>query len=372
MLLASLHRCRKPDLQSFERTDPVTTLYRQVLVRPADVLPSRDDFEVIGTFNPGAVKTAEGVTLLVRVAERACSVRPGFTGLPRWSDGELAIDWIANDELEFIDPRVVRCKRDGLVRLTFTSYLKVVRSLDGRRDFDYTGTVFCPESDLEGFGVEDPRITPLEGRFCITYVAVSRRGVATALATTDDFHSFTRHGVIFGPENKDVVLFPEKIGGEYYALHRPSGSAGFSRPEMWLAKSPDLIHWGEHQHLLAVGSGWDSGRIGAGPPPIRIAEGWLVLYHGNERPRRAGEVGVYSAGAMLLDHDEPSRILRKSVTPLFKPEADFETGGFVPNVVFPTGILVDDRSLQIYYGAGDTSSAMLRMSVDEVLASLDG
>jgi beta-1,2-mannobiose phosphorylase / 1,2-beta-oligomannan phosphorylase len=341
-----------------------------MLVWPASVSPSRSDFEVIGAFNPGAVQSAEGVTLLVRIAERPREWRPGFVGLPRWEAGEMTIDWVANAELEVIDPRVVRCKATGLVRLTFTSYLKVVRFVDGAIVSDDDGAAFLPSGPLEEFGVEDPRITPLDGRYYFTYVAVSRRGVATALASTEDFCTFTRHGVIFGPENKDVVLFPERIAGQYVAIHRPSGGAGFARPEMWLARSPDLIHWGQHEHLLGVGSNWDNRRIGTGPPPVRTAEGWLVIYHGNEQPQRANEVGMYSAGAMLLAHDDPSRILRRSATPLFVPQADFERAGFVPNVVFPTGIVLEDRTLHVYYGAADTSSAVVRWSLDEVLASL--
>ncbi len=312
------------------------------------------------------------MALVVRVVERPRHARPGFTGLPRWEAGQcMVIDWVANEELEFIDPRVVRCKSDGLTRLTFTSYLKVVRSLDGVNIVDNDGPVFLPESPLDEFGVEDPRVTPLDGRFYITYVAVSRHGVATALASTEEFNTFTRHGVIFGPDNKDVVLFPERIDGQYVALHRPSGSAGFSRPEMWLARSPDLLHWGQHEHLLGGGSGWDSGRIGAGPPPLRVPEGWLVIYHGSARPGQPGDVGVYSAGALLLAYEDPSRILRRSSQPLLMPRTDFERGGFVPNVVFPTGVVADGSSLLVYYGAGDTSSAVVRLSLDEVLDSLD-
>ena len=225
---------------------------------------------------------------------------------------------------------------------------------------------------LEEFGVEDPRATWLDGRFYFTYVAVSRHGVATALASTEDFHSFTRHGIIFGPENKDVVLFPEKIDGHYIALHRPSGSAGFARPEIWLARSPDLLHWGRHCQVLSGKASWENGRIGAGPPPLRIEEGWLVIYHGAARPSRPGEAGAYSAGAVLLAHDDPSRVLRRSKIPLFSPLTDFECNGFVPNVVFPTGIVAENRSLLIYYGAGDTVTAVIRMSIDEVLASMRG
>ncbi len=266
------------------------------MIQPTDVSPLRDDFEVIGTFNPGVAVTDDGVVLLVRVAERPIEQRSSFTGLPRWdADRGLTVDWVPNDELESIDPRVVRTKSDRRARLTFASHLKVVRSEDGVSVSDYDGAHFCPESLLEEFGVEDSRITWIDNRFYITYVAVSRHGVATALASTEDFQTFRRHGIIFGPENKDVVLFPEQIRGEYVALHRPSGSAGFARPEIWLAKSTDLLHWGQHQQLLSVGKDWDSVRIGAGPPPLRIDEGWLVIYHGAGRPDRPGAVGAYAA-----------------------------------------------------------------------------
>ena len=97
---------------------------------------------------------------------------------------------------------------------------------------------------MEEFGLEDPRITQIGDRFYITYVAVSRHGPATALASTTDFKTIERHGIIFCTENKDVVLLPERIGGEYVAIHRPVGDMPFSRPEMWTARSPDLIHWG--------------------------------------------------------------------------------------------------------------------------------
>ena len=208
----------------------------------------------------------------------------------------LTIDWVPDAELEPVDPRVVRRKADGLVRLTFTSHLRVVRCGDGRAVQEVTGVTFRPQEEVEEFGVEDPRITPLDGRFYFTYVAVSRHGPATALACTTDFRTFERHGVIFCPENKDVVLFPERIGGTYAALHRPVCGTPFTRPEMWVARSPDLIHWGTHAPLGVSGGEWQSGRVGAGPPPVRVPGGWLAIYHGNRHPTRPGEVGTYYGG----------------------------------------------------------------------------
>jgi beta-1,2-mannobiose phosphorylase / 1,2-beta-oligomannan phosphorylase len=345
-------------------------LFQRLLLGPCNVPPSRDDFEVIGTFNPGAALCGDEVILLVRVAERPRARRSGHTGLPRWTAGDgLVVDWVPDDELEPIDPRVVRRKSDGLIRLTFVSHLRVVRCGDGRAVTTMSGPVFMPQTDLEEFGVEDPRITPLNGRFFFTYVAVSRHGAATALASTADFQSFERHGIIFCPENKDVVLFPEKIGEDYMALHRPSGAAAFSRPEMWLARSTDLMHWGRHKFLWGGLQAWESGRIGAGTPPLRTPGGWLAIYHGCQR-HRFGEVGVYSAGAMLLDLEQPHRILRRTEQAFFTPVADFERTGFIPGVVFPTGVVETKGTILVYYGASDTYTAVVEFSRAELCAML--
>jgi predicted GH43/DUF377 family glycosyl hydrolase len=308
---------------------------------------------------------------LVRVAERPRQTRPGFTGLPRWSPaGELAVDWVPDDGLEWIDPRVVRLKSDGLVRLTFISHLRVVRCGDGRAVREITGDTFRPQTDWEEFGVEDPRITLLDGRFYFTYVAVSRHGPATALASTVDFRTFDRHGILFCPENKDVVLFPEKLGGDYVALHRPVCATPFTRPEIWVARSPDLIHWGGHTPLTLTGGDWQSGRVGAGPPPIRVPDGWLVLYHGNRHPSRPGDVGEYAAGALILDVNDPTRILKQTPEPFLRPEADFERTGFVPGVVFPTGLVEVGEELLVYYGAADEGTAVIAPNRRELLATL--
>src|SRR5947199_4335476 len=258
----------------------VRRLSTRLLIRPEDVPASRDDFEVVGVFNPGAVRAGDEVVLLVRVAERPRERRPGFTGLPRWDPaGGLTVDWVADADLVPVDPRGVRRKADGLVRLSFTSHLRVVRCGDGRAVREVTGVTFRPRGEVEEFGVEDPRITPLSGRFYFTYVAVSRHGPATALASTSDFRTFERPGVIFCPENKDVVLFPERIGGTYAALHRPVCGTPFTRPEMWVARSPDLTHWRALAPRGVPGRWWQSGRVGAGPPPVRVPGGWLAIYH---------------------------------------------------------------------------------------------
>jgi predicted GH43/DUF377 family glycosyl hydrolase len=345
--------------------------FERLLLSPSDLKPLRDDFEVVGVFNPAAIAVGREVILLVRVAERPRERRAGMTALPRWVPGQgLAIDWLPDDAIEFLDPRVVKRKADDLVRLTFISHLRVVRCGDGRRAAELTGIRFLPDSHLEEFGVEDPRITAIDDRYYFTYVAVSRHGAATALASTKDFRQFERHGIIFCPENKDVVLFPERMDGHYVALHRPNTATPFCRPEMWVARSPDLIHWGRHECLVGGGSEWETGRVGAGTPPVRVSGGWLEIYHGNRRPTRPGEVGAYATGVLLLDQDNPAKVVRRAAASIFEPTADFERTGFVPDVVFATGIVDAGDSFLIYYGAADSCTAVVEFSKNEVLSAL--
>lgn len=349
----------------------INRLFTKLLLRPGDITPSRDDVEVVGVFNPGAVQVDDEVVLLVRVAERSREKKPGFTGLPRWDvSGRLLVDWVPEDRLDAIDARVVKRKSDGLVRLTFTSHLRVVRCGDGRTVRDVSGPQLLPEHEWEEYGVEDPRITFLDGRFYITYVAVSRHGPATALASTTDFRTFERHGIIFCPENKDVVLFPERIRGSFAALHRPVCGTPFTRPEMWVARSTDVIHWGDHRPLDVSGGEWQSGRVGGGAPPLRVPGGWLAIYHGNRQPTRAGDVGAYFGGAVLLDEHDPTRVIARLPEPFLIPELEFEIVGFVPNVVFPTGIVREGDDLLVYYGAADASTAVAIFSERELLGAL--
>lgn len=350
---------------------PVSRLSTQLLLRPQDVPASREDLEVVGAFNPGVIHAGGEVVMLVRIAEQPRERRPGMTGLPRWTaDGEVAVDWVADAKLDPIDARVVRQKSDGRLRLTFTSHLRTVHCGNGKSVRALSGPSLIPVVRAEEYGIEDPRITPLGDRFYITYVAVSRHGPATMLASTSDFHTFERHGVIFCPENKDVLLFPEKIDGRFAAIHRPVGGSHFTRPEMWLARSHDLIHWGEHAPLALSSRDWQSGRVGGGAPPIRVRDGWLLIYHGNRHPSEPGDIGAYCGGAVLLDHDDPLQVLKQSTLPFLTPQADFETDGFVSNVVFPTGTIRDGSSLLVYYGAADTCTGVVEFNEQDLLESM--
>ena len=365
----------------------------RLLVSPADVRPQFEGFEVIGTFNPAAIEFDGGVALLIRVVEQPIEKRDGFIALPYWDHqrGEIAIDWRPLDQVVLVDPRIVRLKPSGHPRLTFISWLQVAFSRDGLT-IDRFGPPMLPETRYETFGVEDPRLARFGDRYYFTYVAVSRHGIATALASTSDFQSFQRHGIIFCPENKDVILFPEQINGEYVAFHRPNPNAHFAAPEIWLARSPDLLYWGGHERLLGNEAGWATVKVGGGTPPIRTPQGWLSLYHGHIAPKinssiasrgvRSAElaagpapgapqtdIGEYAAATLLQSLDDPAQILGMSRHPVMRAETDFERTGYLPNIVFPTAMLPRGEHVDVYYGAADTATGVARYSLEDLLSA---
>lgn len=329
-----------------------------------------DGFETVGVFNPGAVDAGGKVHLLLRVAEAPKQTRRGYVALPKSNlKGGLEIDWVRDTEVYQDDVRSAVSKRSGRVRLTSVSRLYLATSADGVSiDHIEEAPVFEPREEYEEFGVEDPRITEIDGTYYVTYVAVSSHGIATALATTDDFHHFRRYGIIFPTENKDVVLFPEKIDGHYVALHRPSGHTPMGRPEIWLAHSPDLVHWGRHRLVLRAQDVPGAARMGAGAPPLRIEEGWLEVFHVARPGQDEDAIPAYCGAAMVLGERDPSRVLRGSTAPFLAPEEAFETAGFVPGVVFPTGVVLRNGRLLIYYGAADTVTAVAETSLEALAA----
>ena len=349
----------------------IERLFTHCMIRPTDIAPSSDAMRVVGVLNPGAAPHGEGTVLLVRVVEEPVEQRPGFIASPR-VDPEYGVvsDWLDENDYNTDDPRLVTHKKTGSLRLRFLSYLKVVYSKDGRATDGFTGPVITPQGPYEIYGIEDPRITLIGSTYYITYVAVSPWGISTSLMSTTDFQSFRRHGLIFCPDNKDVVLFPEKVMGEYIALHRPSGAAIFNPPEVWLARSPDLVHWGTHTRLLGAEVGTLQDRIGGGTPPIRTREGWLSIYHRSEKSERDDAVGVYSGYALLLDLDNPTKVLGLSSEPVMTPAEPFEINGYVDNVVFPTGIVDMDNQVLVYYGAADECIGVTGFSRESLVDSV--
>lgn len=336
------------------------------IIAPRDVPPSLDGFEVVGVFNAGVARYRDEVVLLLRVAERPVQADPDvvLTAFLDRAQGRIVTAPFARSDPDndFSDPRLIA--RANRTYLTSISHLRLARSRNGVHFIIDEHPAIAATETYERFGIEDPRITQIGETYYVTYVAVSPLGVTTALASTKDFAFFQRHGVIFAPENKDVALFPEAIDGRYYALHRPH-SPLFGRNDMWIAESPDLTCWGRHRHLMGLRNGfWDETRIGAGAPPLRIDDGWLEVYHGADRANR------YCLGAVLLDAQEPWKVLARSTKPIFEPLTLYERTGFFGGVVFTCGLLFERDTLSIYYGAADTTIGCAELSLDDVLTSL--
>ena len=346
-------------------------LYDQPILKTSDVKPSIDGFEVLGAFNPAACLFNGEVILLVRVAE-ASKAETGFISIPLINEqGGVPTLTIKRfpEPSEPYDPRVISL--EGKVYLTSLSHLRLARSKDGIQfTIDEKPFLFPARMD-ESYGIEDARITFLEGKYWITYTAVSEHGPGVGLAVTTDFVNVERVGMILPPPNKDVALFPKKINGKYMLLHRPMVS-DIGKPSIWMAESEDSVHWGNHRFLLggrgndrpdplANPFGWEGGKIGTGPEPILTDEGWLVCYHG------ADSTHSYSLALALLDKDDPARVLDRSSLPLLTPELVWEREGFFPNVVFSNGWIQwpdgSDKAGQIwvYYGAADSGVGLAEL-----------
>jgi predicted GH43/DUF377 family glycosyl hydrolase len=333
------------------------------------VPPSRTDLEVIGAFNPAVTRLDGDVILLLRVAE-ALPASPGEVSAPIYNADSQQLEvktWRRSNHVDASDPRVIIAQ--GRTWLTSISHLRIARSADGIHfDVDPAPALF-PETPYEAFGIEDPRSTLIDGTYWINYTAVSPFGVSTALASTTDFKKFERHGIIFPPTNKNVTIFPEKIGGRFAALHRPMLD-GFERPAIWAASSPDLKSWGNHRFVASArDASWDNDKVGGGAVPFRVCsgdhDGWLAVYHGVTASPYA-----YSLGALLLDREDPSHVLARSRDPILEPEAQYERDGFFSGVVFTCGLLVDDDRVRIYYGAADGVTAVADLSLEAILAGL--
>jgi beta-1,4-mannooligosaccharide/beta-1,4-mannosyl-N-acetylglucosamine phosphorylase len=220
----------------------------------------------------------------------------------------------------------------------------------------------------EQWGIEDPRATylPELGLWGVVYTAYSRQGTQVKLATTKDFKTFERRGVIMPPDDKNAALFPRKINGRWAILHRPVAPGRDAN--IWISFSPDLAQWGEHHTLMETrrGNWWDAHRIGTCPPPLETPHGWLLGYHG---VRQTVDGAIYRFGLALLDLENPQRVLRRSDEWVFGPREPFERVGDVGNVVFPCGWIHDAGSdtLRLYYGAADTCIGLATAKLADVM-----
>ena len=334
------------------------------LLRPADVKASMPGLKVACLLNPGVFQFNDKTFLIVRVAERP-EQSEGKISFPIINAaGKTVIKEIALDDADLIasDARVIRYR--GVDWLTTLSHLRLFSSDDGihfSEDPDYPPIFGKP--GLESFGIEDCRVAKIENTYWLTYTAVSENGVGVGMQATEDWKHFTRHGMILPPHNKDCALFPEKINGKFYALHRP-GTID-NKNFIWIASSPDAVHWGGHKCIVKTREDlWDNARVGAGASPIKTPQGWLAIYHGANHEHR------YCLGAFLMDPDDPAKVIARTAGPIMEPQEPYELEGFFGHVVFTNGHIVDGDTITIYYGAADELVCGARFSISKILNAL--
>lgn len=228
--------------------------------------------------------------------------------------------------------------------------------------------------------IYDPRLTMIDGEKYVCFAMDTRHGLRGGIAHSDDLHSFDIVSLSV-PDNRNMVLFPEKIGGYYVRLERPMPiySRGCDRFDTWISKSPDLRFWGESELLLGVEHvPYANDKVGPAAPPIRTDAGWLVLYHAVDLDPARGKNGWeaswrkrYCAGIMLLDLDDPAKVLGICRRPLLAPESYWETDeGFRTNAIFPCGMVLEDNGeVKIYYGAGDMCVCLATADVRDLIAA---
>jgi len=373
-----------------------------VLIKPEDIKPSSPDFEILGTFNPGAVRLPNGdIVLYVRIWEKLKKTEdedyfysPRMVGKDKY---KIIIDKFEKEIVENYSDFDIQFK-NGTKRLTFISHFrKVVLDKTGFKikKIDDKPSFFGVEWDGE-LGVEDPRITKIGKLYVMTYVSLSRtENVSTSYAISNDCINWYRRGVIFSEQNKDVVIFPELINNEYVAIDRPEGSFEFSPPHMWMTYSKDMELWGRQHSLIISKKGeWDSGKVGAGAPPIKTEKGWLLIYHAilTSKKRKAierivnrmdlsesisGVISwkdiIYCAGAALFDLENPNKLIAKTNVPILFPIKKHEIAGFGDlRVIFPTGLLLDEKKkdVLIYSGAGDRVTSVKKISLNKIFKKL--
>jgi beta-1,4-mannooligosaccharide/beta-1,4-mannosyl-N-acetylglucosamine phosphorylase len=224
----------------------------------------------------------------------------------------------------------------------------------------------CADQEIGAFQYGyDPRVVFIEDRYYVTWCN-GYFGPTIGVAYTYDFEKFYQLENAFLPFNRNGVLFPRKIGGNYAMFSRPSDNGHTPFGDIFYSESPDMVYWGKHRYVMGTTEGWQSTKIGAGPIPIETSEGWLLIYHG---VLTSCNGFVYSAGAALLDLDKPWKVIARSKPYLISPQTLYECVGDVPNVVFPCAALVDSATgrLALYYGGADTVTAVAFGYVQEIV-----
>lgn len=346
--------------------DIVKRFAENPLIKPEDVKPTSKGLVVECVFNPGAFSYKGLYGLLCRVAERPRQ-KEGFVSVPILKPPSYKMEILqfsfADPALDYDDVRKFVYKNK--MYLTTLSHLRLAWSEDGVNFKISEKPTIEGRNIYETFGVEDARITKIDDIYYITHTAVSENGVCVGLKTTMDWVNFKDHGIIFPPHNKDCVLFPEKIDDKYFALNRPSGLNLLGGHFIWISASYDLKYWGNHRCILKTRNDkWDCERVGANGTPIKTDEGYIVFYHGSDFNTR------YCIGAILLDLEQPWKVIARTDEPIMEPIEEYEKNGFVPNVVFNNGHIVKGDEIFIYYGAADKYICGGKIKISDVLTVL--
>ena len=262
----------------------------------------------------------------------------------------------------------------------YISRIGYASSSDGFQFDRRHNIAISPTEDYEKNGMEDPRITQIDGKIFVTYVVLSEYvknhpKIFSALAVTKNYDEFEKVGIITKDfeNNKDVIFFPDKFkvnsnfsnNSSFLILHRPTSLSNpdyqLSRPSIWLSISDSESTLTNSMLLLKPEQDWESLKIGAGPSPIKTKKGWLLIYHGVSTDK------IYRAGAALLDLDDPRKVIARTKQPILEPVEDYEKIGDVNNVVFPTGTVIIDKKLLLYYGGADRVCCVASASIDELI-----
>ena len=249
-------------------------------------------------------------------------------------------------------------------RLNGRSVLGLARSSDGYKFEVAPKPLMTPSDEYDEYGVEDPRITYIDGDYLITYNAYSQYGVRVGLARTKNFSQIEKVAYITQPDSRNVVIFPEKIGKYFVRLDRPHTE--LTSWSIWISYSKDLIHWGQSKIVLRPQVyRWDAMKLGPGAPPIKTEKGWLNIYHGVFKTMAGA---VYRLGAALHDLKDPAKIIGVADCWILEPEDPWERVGYVPNVVFScAAVPEEDGTVKIYWGGADTVMCIGTANVHELV-----
>ncbi len=370
--------------------------YDALLFTPHDVDLSRSplagkiDAEtyVLGAFNPGMTRLPNGnLLLMVRVAEALRHpVREQQIHAIRWDDGAYVLDAWPLSLVDTSDPRKFMMRGAGwkVMALTSLSWLLPVElDAEGRAVVAvHYDRAIAPRTSYQCYGVEDARISRVDGRYYMTTCSVSPERHSTTLYTSDDALDWTLEGIVLDHQNKDMLIFEGKVADKFWAQTRPLGDLYFAYPPEaeWragpsinLATSPDALHWkpydqpGIRPHAKTMATA----RMGGGAPPVAAQvngqPGWLSLWHGVEP---SGVVGIYRTYWTLLDRDDPARALATSDVPLLDPAPDLLKPLaellYVQDVVFTTGIVDGGAHWIVASGEADLACRITHIPKDAV------